>query len=401
MKRIIAIFLSFIMLFTCYTPVQSQENDEGDSISVTEESLLNEFIPEYESLDDPELLSYIENLVYQDTVASLNSEEYFVEDVSAIYISKEYMEEVAYNSQSNIYFGYTLDEIDEVFQDTKYVFTLGENGETIVKELEEIEDTTMEAILKNVAIGTGVILVCVTVSAVTAGAPAVSVILAASATKATTFALSSAALGGIYAGAIRGIETGDFGEVIETSAIGASEGFKWGAFGGAIAGGKEKYNVLISLADETKLKITDIARIQKESRLPVDVIKQLHSMEEYEVYKAAGLKPVIVKGKTALSPNIDLDYISKNPDGTTITNLELMLGGKAPIDPVTGKKYQLHHIGQKKDGTLAILNETQHQGNSSILNIDGKESEINRNAFKKIRKEFWEDYGKQCANGGI
>ena len=77
-----------------------------------------------------------------------------------------------------------------------------------------------------------------------------------------------------------------------------------------------------------------------------------------------------------------------------------MQRGLAPLDPATGKAYQLHHIGQKADGTLAVVTEAQHQGNSAILNIVGKESEINRAAT--VRKEFWEYMGKVVfANGGI
>lgn len=73
--------------------------------------------------------------------------------------------------------------------------------------------------------------------------------------------------------------------------------------------------------------------------------------------------------------------------------------GYSPIDPATGKAYQLHHIGQKADGTLAVLTESQHQGNAAILNTVGKESEINRSAFETVKKNFWKDYGNQIVNG--
>lgn len=66
-----------------------------------------------------------------------------------------------------------------------------------------------------------------------------------------------------------------------------------------------------------------------------------------------------------------------------------MRQGLAPLDPATGKYYQLHHINQNADGTLAILKEVEHQGNASILNTVGKDSEIIRKDFAKIRKEFW------------
>ncbi|NLB54301.1 MAG: hypothetical protein GX811_00775, partial [Lentisphaerae bacterium] len=156
-------------------------------------------------------------MVYKEAVTAINSEEYFVENVSAVYISKEYLEEVAFNSQSNVYFGYTLSELDELFQGTRYIFTLNGSGTTTVQELQVIEDVFTKTMLKNVAIGTGVILICVTVSVVSAGvgAPAVSMIFAASAATAQTFAISSAVFGGISAGIIRGIQTGDFNEAME------------------------------------------------------------------------------------------------------------------------------------------------------------------------------------------
>ncbi|WP_369694174.1 HNH/ENDO VII family nuclease, partial [Ruminococcus flavefaciens] len=48
---------------------------------------------------------------------------------------------------------------------------------------------------------------------------------------------------------------------------------------------------------------------------------------------------------------------------------------------------------------LAVLTEAQHQGNSAILNTIGKESEINRAAFDKVRKAFWENAGKLYQQG--
>ena len=55
------------------------------------------------------------------------------------------------------------------------MFTLGDDGDTIVTAFEAYDDT-YEKVIKNVAIGTGVILICVTVSIVSEGfgVPAVS-----------------------------------------------------------------------------------------------------------------------------------------------------------------------------------------------------------------------------------
>ena len=408
MKRIIALFLCFAIFLTSCSQSQLQATNPDNMPDNTSSETVDPVVwedaePHYNALDDTLLLAHIEDLIYTETITALDSEEYFVESVNAVYISKEYLEEVAFNSQSNIYFGYTLDELNALFQGTRYIFTLRENGNTTVQELQEIEDVNTETILKNVAIGTGVILICVTVSVVSAGvgAPAVSMIFAVSATTAETMALSSVAFGGISAGIIRGIQTGDFNEAIEAAALSGSEGFKWGAITGAVLGGTSEA-FLLKAATKSGLTMNEAAIIQADSGLPIDVISQMHSLNEYLVYKEAGLKPIMVNGRIALVQNIDLDYVSQLADGTDVTNLVRMQRGLAPLDPATGKAYQLHHIGQKADGTLAVVTEAQHQGNSAILNIVGKESEINRAGFATVRKEFWEYMGKVVfANGGI
>lgn len=173
MKRIIALFLCAAIFLTSCSQSQPQttnpDNIPDNVCSETVETVVWEDAgPHYNALDDTLLLAHIEDLIYTETITALDSEEYFVENVSAVYISKEYLEEVAFNSQSNIYFGYTLNELDALFQGTRYIFTLGEDGNTIVEELQEIEDVSTETILKNVAIGTGIILICVTVSVVSA-----------------------------------------------------------------------------------------------------------------------------------------------------------------------------------------------------------------------------------------
>lgn len=359
MKRLIALLLSIIMVLTGCGQAQTQTiqpSDTSTQIEVTEPAttpfVWEDVVPQYDSLDDAELLAHVEDLVYRDTVASLNTDEYVVESVSAVYISKEYLDEIAFNSQSNIYFGYTLAELDKIFQGTKYIFTLGDDGTTTVQELQVIEDVYSETMLKNVAIGTGVILVCVTVSVVTAGAgaPAVSMIFAASAKNATTFAVSSAAFGGISAGVVKGIQTGNFNEAMDVAAMGASEGFKWGAISGAVVGGgKEAF--LLKAGTKGGLTMNQVAIIQKESHYPVEVIARFNSMEQYEICKSAGLTAKMVNGKTALVRQIDLNYVDEL---TGKTNLQLMQEGYAPYDP-TGQKYQLHHIGQRNDSPLAIL----------------------------------------------
>ena len=390
----------------------------------------------FTSLNDPELLTYYEKAIYTEVSGQLGRE-YAVQNVSTAYISKEYIEELTYNSQSNIFFGYTLSDIDAEFQGTKYVFTLGEDGETTVVPFEAYDDT-YEKVLKNVAIGTGVILVSVTVSAVTAGAgaPAVSMIFAASAKSGAVFAASSGAISTVITGAVTGIRTGDFNEAIKAGALAGSESFKWGAVSGTVLGGASEL-IMLKTAAKGGLTLNEAATVIKESGLPASVVKDFHSMDDYyklveslkagklaiqdvgaictstgyplEVvkrfgsyeesaiyYEQAGLYGETVNGQAALIRHIDLTYESELA-GHTVTNLERMKMGYAAIDPVTGKAFQLHHIGQSVDSPLAILTQFEHTGGGnnailhdlSIADGEGVHSLLTSVEWTTQKEEFW------------
>jgi len=387
MKRLISLVL-VISLLVCGIGTSFAEGSQLPAGHVPEAG--------FSGMSDPNLLRYTEATIYDNLVSALDSDEYFVENVSAVYISQEYIDELAYNSQANIYFGYTLAELAEQFQGKKYVFTLGDDGTTIVTEFEDYDDTYDRA-LKNVAIGTGVILVCVTVSVVTAGvgAPAISMIFAASAKTGTIMALSGGTIGGISAGIVTGIETGDMDQALKAAALAGSEGYKWGAISGAISGGASEA-IALKGATMNGLTMNEAAIIQRESKYPIDVIKQFSSIEQYEICKAAGLRPVTINGKTSLIRAIDLDYV----DELGRTNLQRMEQGLAAIDPDSGIAYELHHIGQKTDSTLAILTKSEHMqgGNNTIWHEFGQASEVHNAAnealWNKQRQSYWRQLAK-------
>lgn len=393
MKRLIALILVCALLTGCTPQTNSDGIQEETTAPATSQpesaySFTEEEPPEFSDLNDVNLLPYLEDSIYSELVTALNSEDYFVENVNAIYISKEYLEEVAYNSQENIYFGYTLSELDSYFQGTRYVFTLGDDGQTVVTEFQKYDDT-YDQILKNVAIGTGVILVCVTVSIVTygAGAPAVSMIFAASAKTGTIMALSSGVFSGVSAGVVKGIETGDLNESMKAAALAGSEGFKWGAISGTTAGGSGEA-IALKGATLNGLTMNEAALIQRESKLPLEFIKNFHSMDEYTVLKNAGLTLSKVNGRMVLTQNIDWDFIGDIEDGRT--NAQRVIDGLASLDQ-SGKPYELHHIGQMSDSPLAILTNLQHKSNYSVLhaNTGSTASNIDRNLFAKQRQDFW------------
>lgn len=393
MKKVIVLFLSFTLLLSGCVSNRTMPQEESNEQVVEESSKeTNDILPVFANESDDKLITYLEDSVYKDLITGLDSENYFVENVEAVYVSKEYMEELAYNSQSNVFFGYSLSELDKQFEGKRYVFDIDESGKTIVREMEIIDDNTYQKVLNNVLIGGGVILFCVTVSVLSApAAPAVSVIFATSAKTATAYALSSGTLSGAAKTIVTAYETGDLEYALKEGLSAGSESFKWGAFTGTLIGGSGEALVLHG-ATLNGLTMNEAAIIQKESGFPLSVIKQFKSMDEYLVYKDAGLYSDMVSGKLALVRDIDLNYVSELPNGEKVTNLVRMQKGYAPIEPKTNLAYQLHHINQDPNGTLAVLTEAEHQGNSAILNLFGKESEIDRQAFNKIRTQFWKDY---------
>ncbi len=227
MKRFLSLVLAVVMLFLgCISGLS--ESEQSNVIT-------------FDGLNDPTLLGYVEDAMMAEIAASFDSDDYVVEDVSTVYISQEYLDELAFNSQMNIFYGYTLADIDAQFSGMRYIFTLGDNNKTVVQPFEAYDDTYAK-VLQNVAIGTGVILICVTVSVVTAGAgaPAVSMIFAAAAKTGATFALSSGVISAAAAGIVTGYQTGDFDQALKAAALSGSEGFKWGAITGAVMGGAQK-----------------------------------------------------------------------------------------------------------------------------------------------------------------
>ena len=355
MKRVIALCLAVLMTLTGCTQQTAQNPTLDTSIpsevetssaptSETEQTTAQDVPvfaedtePNFATLSDPSLLQYVEDNIYSDLVARFDSEDYIVESVNAVYVSEEYLEEVAYNSKSNVYFGYTLEELDAQFQGTRYIFSLGENGDTVVEEFARYDDT-YDRVIKNVAIGTGVILVCVTVSVVSGGvgAPAaVSMIFASAAKTGTVYALSSGTISAVAAGMITGIQTGDFEEAKKAAALAGSESFKWGAITGVIVGGATEAITLYRSANtiptprESELTVLDRTANSSE---------QLSYLDGVEV-------PMNTPGATRP------DVVVQNADGT--------------INAIEVKNYNLASSNSR--GTL--LSELERQITSRVSNL--------------------------------
>jgi len=158
-----------------------------------------------------------------------------------------------------------------------------------------------------------------------------------------------------------------------------------------------KQNETIGIGNNESKGLTEEEKqqIKNETVWSDETIDEIGSMKEYEIYKNAELKEVEVKGKKCLvRSDIDLGQI----DSMGRTNKERAEAGLSPINK-EGETIELHHIGQKRDGSLAELTPDEHRGkeNYSVLHDTQKESEIDRVAFNSERSNHW----KERVNKGV
>lgn len=361
----------------------------------------------FASLSDPQFLAQLKKQLAEDLQQRLDGETYKIEDISVRYISKEHLEELQLNAAENRYFGYTRSELDTLFQGKKYIFTLGDDGKTRVEEF-TLYDDTYDKMLKNVLIGTGVISVCAVVTIVTGGTGAPPMIVAVHAVfaKATIGAVSagamSAVVGGGLEGMVEGVRTKDWKKARKAAALGATEGFKWGAISGAVAGGSAK---LIQIKEYTRKGKTleqavRLAGNPSLSDVPAALAHEVSWMKSVPAWlsqcaQAVSCSLQTVGGKKAFIQGISCATIV--PVGMGLTNAQRLVQGATPFAP-TGEEYDLYRMGKGKDALFMMLTETQY--NSAEMAPLRQQWEhlsvAERNHLDlKVKPRFWQDLAKQ------
>ena len=429
-NRIIGFFLTIVMvLINCIaipaTPVYAYTKSDID-------------VAEYEKL--------IEDYFYEHYQEYSQYECYI--DVHATSISEmelAYNKSLEYNTGENIYWGYKLSdpEVQALKSGNNYFFLTDEEGNVKPIRFEEYDDT-YDKMIRDVAIGTGVIVITATVGVVTAGAglPAVSMVFVAAAKGSAEFALVSAGIGGVLTYATEMITTGDNKEALKKSVAKAAEEYKVGAIVGLVTGvaseaimlktatkagltmdeaaliikeselpvdfvkqikNYEEYEELLKIAKDGGLALKDMAEICRNTKLPLEVVKYMRNAEEATLYaEKLGLVFEEVGGRAALVREIDLTYKAET-NGKMMTNLERMKDGKAALDPITGKSLELHHIGQKVDSPLAILTEGEHD--APFLHDPNIEKGVHKlmtdYEWKTQREKFWTDMYEICEGGTV
>lgn len=140
-------------------------------------------------------------------------------------------------------------------------------------------------------------------------------------------------------------------------------------------------------------------KIKEETGWSDVIIDAIESMDQYEIYKNAGLHEAEINGRKCLVKDIDMDYVDPK---TGMTNRERMERGLSPIDSKTGEKIELHHMGQKFDAPFAELSENSEHGDgrhktlhTSTEDSWRNDSEKNRE-YNNQRKEHWEQRVKDA-----
>jgi hypothetical protein len=137
----------------------------------------------------------------------------------------------------------------------------------------------------------------------------------------------------------------------------------------------------------------DREKIKQDTSWSNEIVDDIKTKEECDIYKNAGLEEQKINDKSCLI-RTDIDMNQKDDLGRT--NRERMNQGLSPIAR-NGETVELHHIGQKSDSPLAELTTTEHRGkgNDTILHDKKQVTQIDRGEFKGEKETHWEARAKQ------
>lgn len=272
-------------------------------------------------------------------------------------------------------------------------------------------------------VGTSVIVVTGTVyfAASAAGLEPVAFVAAASFKGAVKEAAYGTAIGGAL-GALEGKFTGKGDEktILKHFIEGAVDGYMWGALIGAATGGRAGYKELVHAekAIETAAEVVPTVErgvtrtllseaeriaIQQATGWPMKIVEKIKTLEQFEILKNAGLEYMVVNGRPALCKKIDPDFIApktrtvNHPNGQT--NKELMKNGKAPFDPITGEKIELHHLNQEFEGVFVELTNLEHGASPNHGILHPIKESFRRDPTKKELYEKTQRPGHWIARG--
>ncbi len=345
MKRFLSLVLAVVMVVVFGTW-------NGNSVFAEEDT----FEP-----SNPESLQRLQDDVYANLEEQFASDDFTVENVQVSYVSQEYLDELAFNSQENIFFGYTLSEVKAMYPEDYYVFTLGDDGATAVEKFTPYDSSfPLETVIKNVAIGAGVILLCATVSYLTAGTgtPKMIQVIYAISTGATkvskVLSLSYALSSGITSGLMKYVQTGDTDKALQTGLVQGSNGFKIGAIVGAAVGGVQ--GAMSSIGVPTPSEAEQAAYKRYDNGTARTQVSYIDGVE-CSSYVKGSTRPDVVRTVDGHIEAIEVKcYDLENNSSSLYAVLEKQIGERMQYLPegstqrvvldVTGRKYKQSFVNE-------------------------------------------------------
>lgn len=144
------------------------------------------------------------------------------------------------------------------------------------------------------------------------------------------------------------------------------------------------------IAEKKGLTDAEKLQVKRATGWSNEIVDYLDSMEEYQIYKNAGLSEFEIGGETCLIREIN--FAQMDPWGCR--NMERVLAGLAPIDQ-SGYPIELHHIGKRGDSPLAELTHEEHHmhGHSAILHDPAEQAGMDRIVLASEREAYWKERG--------
>lgn len=241
MKRNKAIVLPLCLALTlqgCGVPAQTASTGETQETAGTSTQQTSQPVENNQKISDASFVQNLQDSVYDMIVSDLdengNEKQIEVQEVKAVYLSKEYIEQYSFNSKETKFFGSTLGELEAKFGDQKYVFDIDENGKTVCHAVNDF-DNTFEQVQQVALLGTGVILISVTILCATSGAP-VTALVACTGPTASAITANQGQIALLAASsAVAMFDNGDVGEAAKDIAFDTGSDFIMQAIGGVTA----------------------------------------------------------------------------------------------------------------------------------------------------------------------
>ena len=167
---------------------------------------------------------------------------------------------------------------------------------------------------------------------------------------------------------------------------------------------KQKIDFLSNIAVEKKLikpteqlfYINKFNKLQGGDKILLSMIQNNQNLEK--IRRITNIEKFLMTSNKAIKTKIfGRTVVKRKIFQCNQENISLMIKGNSPFG-FDGKRVELHHLKQQKDGNLIELTQTEHNQHSKVLHRYVTSSEIiDRNSgFANFRKKYWKNRAVDC-----